>query len=763
MVKERFVDWSRTEEPGLRARPACPRATRNPLTRLLTRRRGAADRRRGRGQPACRRAPASGRWSASAVTTSRRTRLAARVRTRARPSCSPQRTRSRHRARCAAARARGRPRRSRIGRVGACLAIVHRVRARRPRSCSTCSRAEPARARPSQLADHDRAAHVRAAPPHRPRSLASPQRVIQEAAAPRARPAARAADLPRGAERAAAGDRRRLDRRHHRRLVEDEAEPWPPAAVTSAAARRRSAAARANRPRCRARARRAAVRHRGTPRTGAPRAAGAPSGAGTPAHHQTRPQARLGHAAPADPARVLGIVLVVTVLAFAAIGVRLFDLQARDRSHLSSLGARAAGAHRRHPRRAREHLRPHRQDPRGVGAADDDRRRPAGDQGSDRVRGEAGADRAGRPGRTRERARRTTRARSRTSPARSTTRPPKQVRDLDLVGISFQDESRRFYPVGTVAAPVVGFVGTDNNGLGGMEYHFDELLTGTPGSVQVERDPQGNDIPGGERQVTAAKRGQDVVLTIDSSLQWKTEQALLQGVVAMNAQGRHGDRRRRADRRRARDGDGRRRHRHRARARRDRDREQPPGHRRVRAGLDEQGDHDGGRDPGRRRHAGQRRSTTSYQIDQRRRQADYEDVEEHSTDDDRRRDILAQSSNVGTIKIAHDARQGPPRATTSDAFGFGQRDRPRTFPARRRAASFDASQYNDTSMGSVPIGYGIAVTAMQMLDVYTTIANHGMARPPRLVDGDDRRRRQAPRRAAARRPTRWCRRRPPTR
>ena len=45
-------------------------------------------------------------------------------------------------------------------------------------------------------------------------------------------------------------------------------------------------------------------------------------------------------------------------------------------------------------------------------------------------------------------------------------------------------------------------------------------------------------------------------------------------------------------------------------------------------------------------------------------------------------------------------------------------------------------------MGSMPIGYGIAVTAMQMLDVYTTIANHGMARPPRLVaatidaDGD---------------------------
>ena len=42
-------------------------------------------------------------------------------------------------------------------------------------------------------------------------------------------------------------------------------------------------------------------------------------------------------------------------------------------------------------------------------------------------------------------------------------------------------------------------------------------------------------------------------------------------------------------------------------------------------------------------------------------------------------------------------------------------------------------KYTDTSMGAVPIGYGIAVTAMQMLDVYTTIANHGMSRPPRLV------------------------------
>ena len=122
------------------------------------------------------------------------------------------------------------------------------------------------------------------------------------------------------------------------------------------------------------------------------------------------------------------------------------------------------------------------------------------------------------------------------------------MRDLDLVGISFQDESRRFYPDGTVAAPVVGFVGTDNTGLRGMEYHYDSLLTGKPGSAQVERDPQGNDIPGGERQVSPAKRGQDLVLTLDSSLQWNTEQSLLQGVTCDERQGRHRGDRRRADR-----------------------------------------------------------------------------------------------------------------------------------------------------------------------------------------------------------------------
>jgi cell division protein FtsI (penicillin-binding protein 3) len=54
-------------------------------------------------------------------------------------------------------------------------------------------------------------------------------------------------------------------------------------------------------------------------------------------------------------------------------------------------------------------------------------------------------------------------------------------------------------------------------------------------------------------------------------------------------------------------------------------------------------------------------------------------------------------------------------------------------PGEASGVTFDAAKYTDTSMGAVPIGYGISVTAMQMLDVYSTIANHGIARPPRLV------------------------------
>ena len=193
------------------------------------------------------------------------------------------------------------------------------------------------------------------------------------------------------------------------------------------------------------------------------------------------------------------------VLAFAAIGVRLFDLQARDRSHLASLGL---------GQRVRTVTIPAERgnifdrtgkvlavsvpqttivaDPRVIKDPVAYAAKLAPIVQVDQAQLEAAP-------------RRTRRARSRTWPARSTTRPSSRCAGLDLIGISYPGRVEALLPDGTLAAPVVGFVGTDNTGLGGMESHYDKLLTGKPGSVQVERDPQGNEIPGGERQVSPAQ------------------------------------------------------------------------------------------------------------------------------------------------------------------------------------------------------------------------------------------------------------------
>ena len=423
---------------------------------------------------------------------------------------------------------------------------------------------------------------------------------------------------------------------------------------------------------------------------------------------------------------MLGIVLV-TVLAFAGVGLRLFDLQARDRSHLASLGV---------GQRVRTVSIPAERgnifDRNGTLLAvsvpqttivADPRVIKDPIAYAARLAPIVQVDEADLV------ARLSNHKSAFAYIARKVNdETARQVRDLDLVGISFQDESRRYYPQGTTAAPVVGFTGTDNTGLGGMEYHFDSLLTGKPGSVQVERDPQGNDIPGGERQVHAAKRGQDVVLTIDSSLQWKTEQELLRGVTSMNAQGgiavvvdvQTGDVLAMATVDGATD-------------------TQPA---QVAPATELNRPVSDVYEPGSTNKVitmagaiqdGIITPDTSFSVPWEVQVGDavYQDDEEHATEELTAAQILTQSSNVGTIGIAREL--GKDRlADYLRAFGFGQRTA-LNLPSEAAGVTFDAAKYNDTSMGAVPIGYEIAVTAMQMLDVYTTIANHGTARPPRLV------------------------------
>ena len=77
----------------------------------------------------------------------------------------------------------------------------------------------------------------------------------------------------------------------------------------------------------------------------------------------------------------------------------------------------------------------------------------------------------------------------------------------------------------------------DNEGLSGLELQYDKSLTGQPGDLKVERDPSGRTIPAGQRQVAAAKRGDDLVLTLDRSMQYETERALAAQIVAKHAKG----------------------------------------------------------------------------------------------------------------------------------------------------------------------------------------------------------------------------------
>jgi cell division protein FtsI (penicillin-binding protein 3) len=94
-------------------------------------------------------------------------------------------------------------------------------------------------------------------------------------------------------------------------------------------------------------------------------------------------------------------------------------------------------------------------------------------------------------------------------------------------------------------------------------------------------------------------------------------------------------------------------------------------------------------------------------------------------------DILAQSSNVGTIKIAR--MLGPTRFDQYlRGFGFG-RTTGVGLPGEAAGTVFSLNQYNETTLASSAIGYSIGVTALQMLDVFATIENGGMARSPRII------------------------------
>ena len=96
--------------------------------------------------------------------------------------------------------------------------------------------------------------------------------------------------------------------------------------------------------------------------------------------------------------------------------------------------------------------------------------------------------------------------------------------------IQLQEDYKRYYPFGSFASTILGFTGTDGQGLAGLEAYYDEYLSGTAGRLVTAKNAVGTDMPFQYEQKVEAQDGYNLVLTIDEVVQHYLEQALEEGV-----------------------------------------------------------------------------------------------------------------------------------------------------------------------------------------------------------------------------------------
>ncbi|HHT78400.1 MAG TPA: penicillin-binding protein 2 [Actinobacteria bacterium] len=110
-----------------------------------------------------------------------------------------------------------------------------------------------------------------------------------------------------------------------------------------------------------------------------------------------------------------------------------------------------------------------------------------------------------------------------------------KISSYGFEGIGIEDECKRFYPQNELASQLIGFTDIDNIGLSGIELGYEELLRGIDGKYSAEKDVFGKIIEADEESYTAPISGSDIVLTIDSGLQFFTENVLAQAAEQYNA------------------------------------------------------------------------------------------------------------------------------------------------------------------------------------------------------------------------------------
>ena len=303
-----------------------------------------------------------------------------------------------------------------------------------------------------------------------------------------------------------------------------------------------------------------------------------------------------------------------------------------------------------------------------------------------------------------------------------------RVRDLRLVGVRVEAEPRRTHPGGDLAANITGFTNREAAGAGGVELALDGVLAGTDGRAVAQVDSKGRVIPSGDSQRTEPVPGRDVQLTIDRDLQWYTQRALAEKVAQTEAQSgqavvidvRTGEVLALAD---APTFDP------------DRPTAAPAGDRGSRAVSDMY-------DPG----SVNKIITVAAAIEtgvvapetvltvpysQQFGAKLVKDAHEHATEQYTVNGVFMTSSNVGTVQIAE--RLGAERLTDYlRAFGFGARTGI-GLPGESAGLVPDARDWSGSSLGTVPNGQGVSVTALQVASVVQAVANDGVRITPTLV------------------------------
>lgn len=295
-----------------------------------------------------------------------------------------------------------------------------------------------------------------------------------------------------------------------------------------------------------------------------------------------------------------------------------------------------------------------------------------------------------------------------------------RIKEMEIEGIGFIEESKRFYPMGEFASQVLGLVDIDNAGQAGLELHYEDTLGGEPGEVLLERDATGNPIPGSEKRRVQAVDGVDLQLTIDKDIQSYVEESLARAVS------KHGARAGTAVVMDCNTGDIL------AMATSPgfdpNDRETvTPEQMRNRAVTDVY-------EPGSvlkvvtalgALEEGVANSATKIQVPSQIQVADevFTDAETMPARELEFNQVISQSSNVGTIQVA--LMLGKDRlGEYLDRFGLGHRTGV-DFPGEVAGLVPAVNDWSGTSVATIGIGQGISVTPLQLACVAGTVANGG--------------------------------------